>query len=355
MTERGEPVPLGEAGEGRGHISPLRLLALLVRERRLVLALTGVGVVIGTGIALLRPRTYTSTFSFVQQSTQDPSRAGLASLAGQFGVSLGSLAGSSQSPQLYADLLTTRAVLAPIAAESVEVAGKGGDREPLSRFLRVRAASPAVVVEKTLRALRKDVISSRVAATTTGMVTVNVRTRSPKVSFDVAQRLLTDLNDFNVVTRQSQAGEERRFIEGRYNAAQDSLRVAENALQQFLQSNRQFANSPQLTFARDRLLQNVTLQQQIVTSLAQQFEEARIREIRDTPVITVIERPTIPALPDPQFRALIVLLSAFAFFSLSVLIALFRDTRGRARSLEKNPAEAFRSNEWNRMRGVGAG
>jgi uncharacterized protein involved in exopolysaccharide biosynthesis len=34
--------------------------------------------------------------------------------------------------------------------------------------------------------------------------------------------------------------------------------------------------------------------------LAQAYEQARIEEVRDTPVITVIEAPMLPARPDPR-------------------------------------------------------
>ena len=77
---------------------------------------------LGVGVALamvqLKARTFTTSFSFVPQASQDQSRAGLANLAGQLGVSIGAAAGGAQSPQLYADLLRTRETLEPIARDS---------------------------------------------------------------------------------------------------------------------------------------------------------------------------------------------------------------------------------------------
>jgi uncharacterized protein involved in exopolysaccharide biosynthesis len=62
-----------------------------------------------------------------------------------------------------------------------------------------------------------------------------------------------------------------------------------------------------LSFVYDRLVNNVTLRQQIYTSVAQAYEQARIDEVRDTPVITVVEAPLLPAKPDPRpfFRMLV--------------------------------------------------
>ena len=108
------------------------------------------------------------------------------------------------------------------------------------------------------------------------------------------------VSHFNLLTRQTRAGAERRFVEARLQEAADSLRLVENRHKAFLQANRDFRNSPQLKFENDRLERDVQFQQQLYTSLAQSFEQARIDEVRNTPVITVLEPPDLPASPDPR-------------------------------------------------------
>ncbi len=78
------------------------------------------------------------------------------------------------------------------------------------------------------------------------------------------------------------------------------MRAAEDTLEKFLQTNRQLENSPQLSFQRDRLQREAGRQQQMMLGLVQQYEDARIREVRDTPVITVIERPVLAASADSR-------------------------------------------------------
>lgn len=65
-------------------------------------------------------------------------------------------------------------------------------------------------------------------------------------------------------------------------------------MQAFLQANRQWENSPDLTFQHDRLDRDISLRQQVYTTLVQSFEQARIAEVRDTPVITVLQAPYLP-------------------------------------------------------------
>jgi uncharacterized protein involved in exopolysaccharide biosynthesis len=330
-------------GEG---VSLYWVLAMLLRRRRLILAMAALGGLAGLLVASLRPATYTSSFSFLPQSSQDPRSAGLASIAGQFGISLGALGATSTPPQLYADLIVTREVLGPIAQSSVSSSDKR--RVPLAAFLKVPAGPPALVLDNTIRTLRKRVVAATVASRTTGMVTVTARTRDPAVSFELAQRLLEGLNRFNLVTRQSQAHAERVFTEARYEAARASLRVAEDALQQFLQGNRQYENSPQLTFQRERLQRDVTLKQQLVTTLVQQYEDARIREVRDTPVITLIERAAMPVRADPRLRGLLLVVGASVGLALGCLFAVLSGSGDRQ---AQDPAKELLAAEWSRARG----
>ena len=332
-------------------ISPYWLAAVLLRRRRSIALITALGILVAVVILLVRPARYTTTFTFVPQAPEDPSRAGLASLAGQFGISLSAAGGSQQSPQLYADLLSTRRILAPIADDSFAVDADSTLKVPLATFLDIGEGTPGLMEDNTLRVLRKDVISTSVAVRTTGVVTVNVRTRSPYVSLAIAQRLLTGLNQFNLVTRQSQAREERRFTETRLDDARLALRAAEDELQKFLLNNRQ-SDYPVLTFQKDRLQREVTLRQDVVTSLAQKVEENRIREVRDTPVLTVIETPILAPRPDARLRAVILLLGTTSAFVFALLVALVRESWLLEGSAGPDAALTQLKREWARFRGA---
>lgn len=325
------------------------IFALVLRGRRTIFGAAAIGFIVALAIALLRATYYTATFAFIPQSAPAQARGGLASIAGQFGINVGSLGGQGESPQLYADLLQTNAILATIAPDTV--ADATGRPVPLSRFLGVKGDSRPVVMQRTVQNLRDKVITTSVATRTTGMVTVAVRTKSPRASYLIAQQLLNELNQFNLATRRTQAGEERRFVEQRLSEARDSLRRSEDALQQFLQGNRQYANSPQLGFVQQRLQREVSLQQQVVTELAQQYEDARIREVRDTPVITVLEPPTLPVLPDPGGRALTVILGTLGAVAVGTMIVLVRGGLARRRDEDgADESDALLAAEWQRLR-----
>ena len=324
-------------------ISVSRFIDALFSSRRLILVVTSAGLIASALAMLIKAPSYSSKFLFVPQSSQDQGRTGLANIAGQFGISLGAVGGGPQQPsQLYAMLLETRDVLSPIASDSFVTAAGVPKRMPLSKFLRVRGENAAVVTEQTMTALRRDVISTSVETRTTAVVTVIVRTGSPELSLELARRLLDGLNRFNRVARQSQAAAERRFVEGRLASAQAIQRAAEDSLQSFIDANRQVANSPGLVFRRDRLQREVNLRTQVVLALAQMNEDARLAEVRDTPVITVLEQPALPVLRDPTGWVLVVFAWTLAAFVLGVTVVMARAGRSwqRERESSESPSRA---------------
>lgn len=325
------------------------LAAVLLRERRLILRLLVLGTFVALAVALLRPARYTTTFTFLPQKTDEEAPGAIAALAGQFGIDIGANK-SEESPEFYTELVHTRRVLLPIATAVVAPGNDSTALLPLADYLKVKGSTPAIQVDKTIEKLRKKVISTSVAKRTTGVATVRVTTKSPEVSLDIAERLITGLTDYNLRTRQSQAREERRFTEERLEAAGVALREAEDELQRFLQAN-QRGDSPALTFRRERLERAVRLHEQVVMTLAQKYEENRIREVRDTPVLTVIEVPVLAPRPDRRGRAVILAVGIAISLALAVAVAILRTLWTRD-DRATDPSLALLRDEWGRLRGT---
>lgn len=327
-----------EALEYEDGVSLFELGSVLLIHRWRIVRWAVVGGILALLPLLFRGPSWTSSASFIPQGV-DAGQAGLQRLAGQFGVAVpGGGASSTQSPEFYSDLLKSRAILGPIVDDTVVVVEEEGERRWVPDLLEVTASDHARQRDEAVRALNKSMATS--VSRTTGVVTVSVTTAWPSVSLRITERLLEEVNRFNLQSRQSQAAEERRFVEERVTAVRQSLGDAEGRLGEFLQANRNFANSPTLTFEFERFQREVALQQQVLVALAQLYEESRIREVRDVPVITVIESPSLPVRPDRRGRALRGLLGVLLGGSLAVLVAF---TGGMfARRREEGDEEAAR-------------
>jgi uncharacterized protein involved in exopolysaccharide biosynthesis len=75
------------------------------------------------------------------------------------------------------------------------------------------------------------------------------------------------------------------------------------------------------------------MQQAVYSSLAQAFEQARIDEVRNTPVVTLVDPPNLPAEPDRRWLLAKVLLAALLGGIIGAFIGLVRDFLGRTGNL----------------------
>jgi uncharacterized protein involved in exopolysaccharide biosynthesis len=307
-------------------LSLVHLFTVLLRYRVSIVLLAAAAMALTVGLGLIAPRTWTSSASFIPQSRRGASN--LEGIAAQFGVAVPT-ADAGQSPAFYASLVSSREVLGKIMKDPVKLAD--GRSITLAEFLEVKDQEPRVRDAETMRRLARKVDAAN--ATKTGVVSVAVHTRSPEVSQQVATRLIDEINRFNLSTRRSQATAERQFTEQRLREAKDSLRAAENALSGFLAGNRGMGGSPYLQGALERLRRDVEQRQEVYVTLSQAYEQARIEEVRDTPVITLLEAPNLPVRPDPRGLVSRGLLAGLVGALLGILLAFIRDALAAGRRL----------------------
>jgi uncharacterized protein involved in exopolysaccharide biosynthesis len=289
------------------------------------------------GIALLSPRTYSADTSFMPQAQRGQSQ--LASLGAQFGIPItGSDPG--QSPDFYVDLVRSREILRLVAEAKYSFdTGSGKFNGTYVDLVAPDKGRYALRLERATTQLRNAVNSA--ASPKTGVITITVMTTSPALSQQVAAQFLQQISSFNKEVRQSQASAERKFTEARLAEGADELRVAENRLQNFSQGNREFGGSPALGVERDRLNRDVQMRQQIYTSLAQAFEQAKIDEVRESSLITVLNPPVEPAGPDPRGVVSRGLAGIVLGLMLGIFIALLRTYLARTREIDPDDFGEF--------------
>lgn len=297
----------------RDEISLVHYMIVLLKHRWKILGLPFLFAVMVVCAAVLWPEGYTSEAVIMPQTGggMGGQIAQLSGVASQFGINVPS-GEPGQSPQFYADLLTSRRLVEEAVTSRYRRGDdptSGGVHSPEGGASDVDSAGSTLVqlygieedswpkaVTRATRRLREAISVS--ASRETGVVELSVTTPWPRVSREVADRLIDLVNRFNNRARQSQASAEAEFVRERLAEAGEDLRAAEDSLETFLQSNVSWQQSPELRFQHDRLQRRLNLQQQVYTSLATRYEEARISEVKNTPVVTTVTEPQIPAEPD---------------------------------------------------------
>lgn len=305
---------------GLGPLDLVRLL--LVRRRLLVIApmLVAATVVV---VGLIGDRSWTATGAIVPQaSSGNVSR--LAGLAAQFGVAVPT-GQAGQSPDYYADVLRSDGMLRRLlAAKYVDANQKPVD---LVANLIPGSQPPAQRAEFALRELRNRVSTS--VGLKTGIIRVNVKLNDPELARTVAERAINELNSLNIAAQQAIAAQERNFTDDRLTVARQELRQAEDRLESFLRGNRVVVGGPQLVMQEERLRRDVSLRQQVMVGLAQSLEQSRLEEVRNVPVISVVEPPVRPALPDSRKLVLKALFAAIASATLLFAVIIAMEWRRR--------------------------
>ena len=281
---------------------------------------------------------YLASASFYPQGSEAlPS--GVASLAGQFGSSVPS-GSQSQTPELYVALLKSRVLLREIARDTFQIPEMGPQPVAFLDLFEIEGGTEKSREDDAVDLLT-DMVQASLGARNTRIVELSVATERPEVSLAIVAALVNEVNAYNQRTRQGQAGEERRFVEGRLALSGAELRQAEDRLEEFLSGNRQYLSSPELTFEFERLQREVDLRQQVFTSLTQALEDVRIREVRDTPVIVMIDPASVPTLPEPRGRLVFVLLGLTIGGFIGVLTTLLPRTMAQLRKMDESEAREF--------------
>jgi uncharacterized protein involved in exopolysaccharide biosynthesis len=317
----------------RGELSPVGALNVVMRHRWLMATAAAIAAVVTVLVSLVGHRTYTSVSSFMPQSRR--STPSLAGIAAQFGLFVPG-SDASEGPAFYADLVTTREILGAVTNSPFEFRSDTGvARGTLVQLFEKRVKTDPLRKDAAIRDLREQLNVN--VSLKTGVVELRVTSLYPDLAQKINGRILELVNAFNMERRQTQAASERRFTEQRLGEVRQELRNAEDLLRVFLERNRDYRNSPQLSFQQDRLAREVAMQQQIYTTLAQAYEQAKIEEVRDTPVITVIEEQDSPAKPDSRGILKKAVIALLAGGLLGLIVAFGREAvaAGRAGSTDE--------------------
>ncbi|HUR91686.1 MAG TPA: hypothetical protein VMY38_03325 [Gemmatimonadaceae bacterium] len=272
------------------HVSFLSLINFVLRNA-LILGASGLAFAILVAIpAVTAAPTYSVTTKFATES--EP-------VGRLFGFSLPGN-GGGRGPEFYIELIKSPEILAPLVESSYEVE-PGKPRKTLIEHFApgVRPASEAKVRAMSAASSR---ISTKVSPTTSSII-LRVTAENPILATQMAEAVLVQIDRFNSTTRKLQTTAERRFAEQRLAEISVEVRQAEERLRYFRERNRDISLSPALNLERERLEEEVSTRRGLYSSVLQTYERAKMDEVRDSPLVTVIGRPVPPSQPDARGMA----------------------------------------------------
>lgn len=307
---------------------------VVLRHARLI----GFIVIVAAGAAfaysVLTPRGYTASVMFMPE-TQGSGDNRLAGIAAQYGINTGA-ASSRESPEFYETLLKTRTFLETAAAMPYVSDTVGG--RPRMVSLADAYGLPRGPAESRVRSAASELSKSITVDEDreTSVVTLRVTAPTANVAIQLATRMVELLNDYNNNRRRSHASAQREFVQTQLRDAQENLATAEAAMESFQERNRVYSSSPSLMIELGRLQRRVDLRQQVYVSLAQALEQAKIDEVRTTPVLTVLDPPIASAAVIGRGPIMNAILAGVLTLFFCVIIAFIAE--GLRRHAQTEPA-----------------
>ncbi len=306
MVQPAEQAPASD------HLTFTRWLAGVLLRWRTVVAITIATLVVGLVATVIIPPVYRSNASFVANSSSSSklqssgsSTTGLGGIISQLGGSVGG--DPSESPNFYVELLASRELLTRLIESKFPNprTDAPNDSATLLTILRIKKADPKRQLE--LAVIKVHDATHAGLDPKTNLVWFSTDAQWPELSSQIANRLIELVSSFNRETRVSRAKSKRAFLQMRHDSAQTALREAEERLRVFYEQNRGFISAPGLKYEEQRIKRDGDLASDLYINLDRQLEVARIDEINDAALITVIDSAVVPRKAQwPRYGVMLV-------------------------------------------------
>jgi hypothetical protein len=325
-------------------IDLIELIKKVYKEKKLILKVTLLSVVLGIVNALSQPNVFTSSTTFIPQlssgvKTGGSSLGGLASLAG---INLGGMESSSEfPPTLYPQVVESVGFKLDLLASTINFndeeifvkdyfSKQGSSFNILGTIKKYTIGLPSLLLGSFNSqdvALSKseiysvsqgdkqlfDAISSALSLSINdkeGFITISFTDNNKNVAAQITQIAQNLLQEKIIEFKNQSSNEMLDFAIKQYDKNKNSYEKLQDERAIFVDKNINISSSL-FQNKLDRIESEVNISELIVQQLASQVEQAKLQVNKDTPVFTTIQPVTIPFERSAPKRSQIVIVFGF--------------------------------------------
>lgn len=330
-----------------GEIDLVELTLKLWNERRMILKWCGVGVLVALIVAFSIPKEYSTTVKLAPEVADGKSISGsLGALASMAGINMGSGGGADAVyPELYPDVV--KSVPFVVALFDVKLTDKKGELHvTLYDYVTEELRSPwwSAVTSAPFRLLgwfmslfrdedpmtdgridpfrlsvqqakAVEVLQKRIGVSVdrkTSMVTLSVMMQDPLVSATLTDTVMLHLQNYITEYRTNKARHDMAFTQQLFDEAQQKYFESQQRYARYLDANQNIVLRSVRT-EQERLQNEMNLNYQIYTQMAQQLQLAKAKVQESTPVYAVVQPATVPIKASKPSK--FVILVGFVFLA----------------------------------------
>lgn len=346
-------------------IDLVEIIRKLWRNRKLIIRVTLIFMVLGVLVALFSSKVYTAGCTMVPQSTDKKMGGSLSGLAAMAGINLGDISGGEVlSPKIYPKILSSvpfqkDVMKTPLNFEEYEqpvILLDYYTNEDYQKFsligtlVKYTIGLPGVIItairgeepepvypvtssgKNKIQSFTKDEFEcSKVLEKIIGLslndkdgyVKLSVDMPEPFVAAQLAERVQTLLQKYITEFKIEKVQSNLDFVQGRYDDAKQDFEAIQEERAAFRDANKNITSAKAQT-EQEKLDTRYNLALSVYTELAKQLEQAKIQVKETTPILTVVDPVTIPIERSKPKRALICIMFTFlgGFAGIGLVLAL---------------------------------
>lgn len=287
---------------------------IFYNNRKLILKYLALSTILTIIITLILPKYYNSTMILLPETDKSKvaGLAGLSNLAALAGINVGEVA----LEQLYPSIINSETILKKVIYSKYIIPSSENNPKTLIEYWEIDEETEVENYEKALKKLRDDLDVS--LNKVNNIVTINIWTTDAQLSSDILDSISLNVDEFIRVKRITNASEQRRWIENRLNSVKNDLKNSEEDFKNFRLKNRRILDSPELILVQDRLSREVLMHSSLYSELRKQYELAKIEEIKNIPIINVLDYSR-PAGKKDRPKRIIINIVSFLFNTVLIL------------------------------------
>ncbi len=341
-------------------IDIIALLKTLWIGKKLIVRTTILFFVIGCIVALLSPVVYTAQTTFIPQVSEDQmstSKGGLGSLASLAGINLNqgsSTSDSYLSPLLYSKIANSDEFSLKLIDE--ELISLNGDKFTIKEYLLsdtnssfsligfIKKYTIGLFTKNDNELKSKETVNgynfitqeefglvksfkekfSIVLNEKEGYIEVIASDKDAFISTQLVKIVTKNLQSRIIELRTNKIKERLEYSKNQYELKQIEFNILQNNVADFKDSNKNISTARFMSELQ-KLESEYQLQQNILMTLASEFNNNKIKLNKDTPIFSVIDEVSVPNERSEPKRSLIVLIYLFLGVVLSTVYLLAKE------------------------------
>ncbi len=179
-----------------------------------------------------------------------------------------------------------------------------------------------IIIENAIKKFNKHIKVSEDRLS--GLITITTTFQDPYVAAGVANFVGNEVEFYIQKENSAQSTKEKLFISDRLSIVKNELEKTELELKDFKERNRGYEDSPELFMIYSQLFREVEAKKQVYLTLQQQLELARIEEVKQSPILHILDHAVPPTKKSSPNRSFFLVISFFLGLFLSSLQTVFR-------------------------------